>query len=128
MWPLSRLHFPRPTPATQARRARLTIPSGRITRLPQGVSSILLSWVFSPVLTGGLSFLLFGLLRTLVLRSPRAYHRAYYVLPLFVFITTFVIRCLVWDGSIGAVCLNASRNASTHLQAAVHRCCMPCAR
>lgn len=79
-------------PAPEARRARLTIPSGRTTRLPQGVSSILLSWVFSPVLTGGLSFLLFGLLRNLVLRSPRAYHRAYYVLPLFVFITTFVIR------------------------------------
>ena len=56
----------------------------------QGVSSIALSWLFSPLLTGGLALGLFLALRTLVLRSPHAYQRAYYVLPFFVFMTFFM--------------------------------------
>ncbi len=68
------------------------------------MTSILLSWVFSPLLSGGLSLVLFALLRSAVLRSPRAYHRAYYVLPLFVYATTFVIRWVVFwcSGQPGA--------------------------
>lgn len=56
----------------------------------QGVSSIALSWVFSPVLTGLLALSLFVVLRALVLRSPHAYKRAYFVLPVFIFITFFM--------------------------------------
>lgn len=37
-----------------------------------------------------LSLFLFVVLRTLVLRSPHAYHRAYYVLPVFIFVTFFL--------------------------------------
>jgi phosphate/sulfate permease len=54
------------------------------------MSSIILSWLFSPILTALLSASLFALLRCLVLRSPNAYHRAYYVLPFFVFLTFFM--------------------------------------
>ena len=56
----------------------------------QGVSSILLSWLFSPLFTGALSLILFVLLRGLVLRSPAAYRRAFFVLPVFVFGTCFL--------------------------------------
>jgi hypothetical protein len=55
-----------------------------------GVSSIALSWVFSPFLTGTLALGLFLALRALVLRSPHAYKRVYFVLPLFVFLTFFM--------------------------------------
>jgi len=54
------------------------------------VSSILLSWIFSPFLTGLLALVLFTLLRSFVLRSPHAYRRAFYVLPVFVFLTFFM--------------------------------------
>ncbi|PSC68172.1 Phosphate-repressible phosphate permease isoform A [Micractinium conductrix] len=60
-----------------------------------GVSSIALSWLFSPLLTGGLALGLFLALRTLVLRSPHAYQRAYYVLPFFVFMTFFMISMFI---------------------------------
>ena len=46
--------------------------------------------MFSPILTAVLSLCLFLLLRSLVLRSPRAYRRAYFVLPIFVFVTFFM--------------------------------------
>ncbi|KAI3429392.1 hypothetical protein D9Q98_005487 [Chlorella vulgaris] len=60
-----------------------------------GMSSIILSWLFSPILTALLSASLFALLRCLVLRSPNAYHRAYYVLPFFVFLTFFMISLFI---------------------------------
>lgn len=60
-----------------------------------GLSSIALSWVFSPILTGMLSLFLFVVLRALVLRSPHAYHRAYYVLPVFIFVTFFLISLFI---------------------------------
>lgn len=73
--------------------------------LLQGVSSILLSWLFSPLLTGVLALVLFVVLRALVLRSPQAYHRAYYVLPVFVMATFFmrVAYCTGCVGFVGAV-------------------------
>lgn len=54
------------------------------------MSSILLSWLFSPVLTAALSATLFALLRYFVLRSPHAYRRAFLVLPIAVFVTFFM--------------------------------------
>ena len=54
------------------------------------MAAIALSWVFSPLLTGVLALAMFLALHTLVLRSPHAYRRAYYVLPVFVFLTFFM--------------------------------------
>ncbi|PSC76970.1 sodium phosphate symporter [Micractinium conductrix] len=56
-----------------------------------GVASLCLSWVFSPLLGGLLAAFLFFFLRLLVLRSPNSYKRAFYVLPIFVFLTFFMI-------------------------------------
>ncbi|KAI7845415.1 hypothetical protein COHA_000968 [Chlorella ohadii] len=56
-----------------------------------GVASLCLSWVFSPVLGALLAAFLFFWLRLLVLRHENAYQRAFYVLPLFVFLTFFMI-------------------------------------
>lgn len=60
-----------------------------------GVASLCLSWVFSPVLGALLAAALFFLLRLLVLRRDNAYQRAFFVLPIFVFLTFFMItvRC-----------------------------------
>lgn len=79
--------------STHASPARIACP--KLTAAPlapglQGVSSILLSWLFSPLLTAVLALVLFVLLRTLVLRSPAAYRRAFFVLPVFVFATFFM--------------------------------------
>ena len=75
-----------PVPLNSLPRSFLTAKSLSL----QGVSSIVLSWLFSPLLTGALAAALFALLRALVLRSPHAYRRAFFVLPVFVFITFFM--------------------------------------
>jgi sodium-dependent phosphate transporter len=54
------------------------------------MSSIMLSWVFSPLLSAALSAALFAMLRSLVLRSEHSYKRAFFVLPFFVFLTFFM--------------------------------------
>ncbi|EFN59965.1 hypothetical protein CHLNCDRAFT_133070 [Chlorella variabilis] len=79
-----------------------------------GMSSILLSWLFSPVLTAALSATLFALLRYFVLRSPHAYRRAFLVLPIAVFVTFFMISLFIiqqgggrfdWDDTpLGKAC------------------------
>ena len=56
----------------------------------KGVLIIVLSWFFSPVLTGIASAILFSLSRALVLRSPHAYKRSFYVLPPMAFLTFWV--------------------------------------
>jgi len=56
----------------------------------KGVLIIVLSWFFSPVLTGIASAILFLLSRTLVLRSPNAYKRSFFVLPPMAFLTFWV--------------------------------------
>ena len=80
------------TPSLQPCAPRTTPTRPRDAHAPhlQGVSSILLSWLFSPLFTGALSLVLFVLLRGLVLRSPAAYRRAFFVLPVFVFGTCFL--------------------------------------
>ena len=56
----------------------------------KGVLIIVLSWFFSPTLTGIASAIIFSLCRALVLRSPHAYKRSFYVLPPMAFLTFWV--------------------------------------
>jgi solute carrier family 20 (sodium-dependent phosphate transporter) len=55
-----------------------------------GVLPIILSWFVAPLLTAAASGLIFGLCRFLVLRRANGLQLSYYVLPLAVFLTTFV--------------------------------------
>jgi hypothetical protein len=50
-----------------------------------------LSWVFAPILAALASALLYGTIRTFILRSKNAYRRTLVLLPLLVFVTFFVI-------------------------------------
>jgi len=50
-----------------------------------------LSWVFAPVLAAIASFLLFGLIRTFILRRDNAHQVSLWLLPVFVFVTFFVV-------------------------------------
>jgi sodium-dependent phosphate transporter len=54
------------------------------------VVPIILSWFFSPVLTGLTSALISFVLRTVVLRRENAYNLSFWVLPPAVLITTFI--------------------------------------
>lgn len=67
-------------------------PSTHITYLshPGPCSSQVLSWVFSPLLAGFFAIVLFFFTRLIVLRSPRAYERSIYMLPIFVFATFYL--------------------------------------
>jgi phosphate/sulfate permease len=56
-----------------------------------GVASLCASWITSPILGALLSCFCFWLLRTLVLRHDNAYQRAFYVLPLVVFLVAWFI-------------------------------------
>jgi len=56
----------------------------------KGVSSIVLSWIFSPVLSGIFSCILFGTVRATVLRSQNSYARSWWVFPILVFLTVVV--------------------------------------
>lgn len=50
-----------------------------------------LSWVFSPILAALASALLYGAIRTFILRSQQAYRRSLVLLPVLVFVTFFVV-------------------------------------
>ena len=56
----------------------------------KGVASIVLSWIFSPVLSGVFAMLLFGSVRIAVLRSNNSYQRSWWVFPILVFLTVVV--------------------------------------
>lgn len=56
----------------------------------KGVLIIVLSWFFSPVLTGIASAILFNLARFLVLRHDNSYKRSFFVLPFMSFLTFWV--------------------------------------
>ena len=55
-----------------------------------GVSVIVASWFISPLLAGLMAYILFWVLRLLVLRSKHSAMRSIYVLPILLFITIFV--------------------------------------
>jgi phosphate/sulfate permease len=54
-----------------------------------------LSWLFSPFLAAFSAFLLFGLVRTVVLRHENAYKRSLVLLPAFVFVSAFVVTWFI---------------------------------
>lgn len=56
----------------------------------KGVVPIILSWFFSPVLTGFASAMIFLAVRTVVMRHSNARNRVFWVLPIAVFITLFI--------------------------------------
>jgi solute carrier family 20 (sodium-dependent phosphate transporter) len=62
------------------------------TKIPpiKGVVPIIISWFFSPVLTGCASALFYGLTRYFVLLSEHSTERSYYVLPIMVFFTILI--------------------------------------
>jgi sodium-dependent phosphate transporter len=56
----------------------------------KGVVPIILSWFFSPVLTGLAAFTIFSIVRITVLRRKNSFNLAFWVLPIAVGITTFI--------------------------------------
>lgn len=56
----------------------------------KGVVPIIMSWFFSPVLTGLASALIFSVIRALVMRRKNAADLVFWVLPPAVFITLFI--------------------------------------
>eukprot|EP00884_Botryococcus_braunii_P006394 jgi/Botrbrau1/15756/Bobra.4_1s0120.1 len=63
----------------------------------QGMSVIFLSWIISPIAAGIVAAILFGALRTFVLRAKNSFTRALYVLPFLVggtfwLIVSFIIQ------------------------------------
>lgn len=56
----------------------------------QGVVPIIMSWFFSPILTGVAAATIFLIVRTLVMRRPNARKLVFWVLPPAVFITFFI--------------------------------------
>ncbi|CAM9477726.1 unnamed protein product [Phaeothamnion confervicola] len=60
-----------------------------------GVVPVVVSWVLCPLLTATSSIIIFGTLRAVVLRSPNAVSRAYWVLPIAVFLTGWLCSFFV---------------------------------
>lgn len=56
-----------------------------------GFVPVVMSWVISPMLSGIIVSILYGLIRTFVLRSKHSFNRAFFLLPLLVALTFFVI-------------------------------------
>jgi len=67
-----------------------------------GVSGIVLSWVVAPLLSYGFAAILFLAVRQFVLRSDNSYQRAFYVYPILVWVTTFVLTLfIIFKGAKG---------------------------
>lgn len=56
----------------------------------KGVVPIIMSWFFSPILTGAASAFIFFVVRTLVMRRQNARDLVFWVLPIAVLITAFI--------------------------------------
>ncbi|KAL2609408.1 hypothetical protein R1flu_027981 [Riccia fluitans] len=56
----------------------------------KGVIAIILAWFVSPLLTGAVAAFIFWCVRTLVLRREKAFQYAFWTLPPFVLLTTWV--------------------------------------
>lgn len=62
---------------------------GRL-HIPQGVAGIVISWLFSPILSMLVAMLLFVTVRTFILRSKNAFSRAIKFYPILVFVAVFL--------------------------------------
>uniref|UniRef100_A0A7S4F6K6 Phosphate transporter n=1 Tax=Chrysotila carterae TaxID=13221 RepID=A0A7S4F6K6_CHRCT len=58
--------------------------------IPSGVVGIVLSWIFSPVLSGIFAVLLFLFVRTLVLRTKNAFSRAILFYPVLIWLAVWI--------------------------------------
>lgn len=54
-----------------------------------------LSWLFAPIMAGLATLILFVLVRTFVLRSHNAYQRSIFLLPVFTFLTFFIVTWFI---------------------------------
>ncbi|KAK9830393.1 hypothetical protein WJX72_011509 [[Myrmecia] bisecta] len=82
-----------------------------------GMLVVFLSWVVSPLVSGIFAIILFGLIRTFVLRSHHSFIRALWILPFLMGLTFFVVTVFViqtgnkngkWDpvSDLKAVCIS----------------------
>lgn len=66
----------------------------------KGVAAIVVSWLLSPIVSGGFSFVFFITLRTLVMRSEHSYFRARMAFPVLLAITLIInIFFMVYKGA-----------------------------
>lgn len=54
-----------------------------------------LSWLFAPIMAGLATLVLFVLVRTFVLRAHNAYQRSIFLLPVFTFLTFFIVTWFI---------------------------------
>lgn len=66
----------------------------------KGITSVVISWVFSPVASGIVAALFFLVARTLILRAEDSYSKAFFFLPVLVGITAFINAFYVLDKGI----------------------------
>lgn len=86
----------------------------------KGVVPIIMSWFLSPVLTATAAALIFFILRTCVLRRQNSYNLAFWVLPIAVFITTFVNTYFVFaKGAAKTLGADFTEHTSAWLSAAI---------
>lgn len=73
------------------------------------VASIVLSWVVSPVLAGTLSFLLFKSVQALILNTPDPFKYAKRYVPVYIFLTGFVISLVTVFKGLNHIGLEVSQ-------------------
>lgn len=56
----------------------------------QGIVPIVITWFFAPIVTGVSSASIFLITRTLILRAENSYNKSFYLLPIFMFGTTWI--------------------------------------
>jgi len=56
----------------------------------KGIVPIVITWFFAPIVTGVASGSIYLITRTFILRTENSYNKAYYLLPVFVFGTTWI--------------------------------------
>ena len=60
-----------------------------------GLTPIVLSWIISPMISGFFVLISFGLLRLIVLRSPKSFDRSIFVFPVCTFLVFFTITVFI---------------------------------
>eukprot|EP00892_Ulva_mutabilis_P005853 jgi/Ulvmu1/363/UM001_0370.1 len=66
----------------------------------KGISSVVISWIFSPVASGIVAVFFFLIARTFILRADNSYDRTFVFLPVLVFICIFINAFYVLDKGI----------------------------
>jgi len=99
--------------------------------VPVGVVVIVASWFISPVMAGLMSYVLYTILRMLVLRGESSYKKAIFCLPILLFVTLFVnmffILYKVRPPSVLASFLQAPKTVCGAPSEGLVCCCSPCA-